>query len=300
MNGDFALAQLPKGGDRTARFAFPKGPYRLHAMLAGVGFERQSGPDYRWDGRTRGAAPFVTLQHAISGVGRLRYEGRQYSIKAGQTMLVRAPHDHTYWVSAGGQWEFFWLLLHGREVLRICGEVLALRGPVMELPREVVSRLAAVCLEALDGGAATPARASSLAYAAVMAVAEGTLPLADPDHPQHGRPTAIERAVSLCYARAADGLSVAALADAVGYSRHHFSRLFATKEGVTPTRFLLNRRMEAAVALLRGTDLPMKVVAQRCGFADANYFAKAFRKHHGVNPRTYRMAGPRSGQPSQG
>jgi AraC-like DNA-binding protein len=50
-------------------------------------------------------------------------------------------------------------------------------------------------------------------------------------------------------------------------------------------------RIREAARLLQDTDLPLKVVAERCGFADANYFGKAFRQHTGVSPGAFRRSG---------
>ncbi|MFD1692396.1 AraC family ligand binding domain-containing protein [Azotobacter chroococcum] len=49
-----------------------------------------------------------TWQHAFrhraahpGGEGNLRFEGRHYRLRAGDTMLVLVPHDHCYWLETG-------------------------------------------------------------------------------------------------------------------------------------------------------------------------------------------------------
>jgi AraC-like DNA-binding protein len=59
-------------------------------------------------------------------------------------------------------------------------------------------------------------------------------------------------------------------------------------EGISPARYVTKLRMEDAVATLRASALPIKAVAQRCGFADADYFSKVFRRTHGMTPRAFR------------
>jgi AraC family transcriptional regulator len=93
-------------------------------------------------------------------------------------------------------------------------------------------------------------------------------------------------------------LDVERMARAAGYSRHHFSRLFSEAEGVPPARYLLRLRMEQAARLLRLEPDPIKVVAQRCGFDDPNYFTKVFRRFFGVGPRDFRTSGMFAGTPS--
>jgi AraC-like DNA-binding protein len=114
-------------------------------------------------------------------------------------------------------------------------------------------------------------------------------------HPASPRPAAVERAVSLCTAQPAERIDVARMARAAGYSRYHFSRLFAAHEGTTPARYLLRLRMEEAARLLHVEEAPVKVIAQRCGFDDANYFAKVFRRFYGIGPKDFRRSGMYTG-----
>ena len=213
-----------------------------------------------------------------------------YDIGPGQTLLLRFPHDNRYWLGRHANWEFFWLCLSGREILRLWREMLAVAGPVVELPPSVVDRLGELCLAVLDGQAASAARASEVAYAAAMTLVDHILA---PGKAQPGpaRPGAVERAMSLCSARSSGPLDVARMADAAGLSRHHFSRVFAASEGVSPARYLLHQRIERAAGLLHTETAPIKEIAARCGFADANYFAKVFRRIYAISPRDYRSSG---------
>jgi AraC-like DNA-binding protein len=286
-----ALRERAPGG---VSVVFPKDRYRLHAMVTSAGYDRCTDPGYDWHGLRRGDAPFVLLQHTIGGRGHLRVERRRWELRPGQTMLLRFPQDNRYWLGRNPEWEFFWLCLNGREVLRVWREVIAAHGPVVTLPEAAVERLAASCLSALQGEAASPARASALAYGAAMGLAEellpwGEMPAASP------RPAAIERAVSLCAGQPAERIDVARMAKASGYSRYHFSRVFAAHEGTTPARYLLRLRMEEAARLLHVEEAPVKVIAQRCGFDDANYFAKVFRRFYGIGPRDFRRSGMYAG-----
>lgn len=75
------------------------------------------------------------------------------------------------------------------------------------------------------------------------------------------------------------------------YSRRHFIRLFTAAYGMPPIKYLLGVRMRRAAALLRETNLPVTEVAMRCGFNDANYFSRAFKKSFGKSPNSFRSGG---------
>lgn len=287
MSGDSMLEQIKAHGPAGRTVMFPRSGARLHAMVTSAGYDRVTDPSYIWDGLRRGDAPYVLLQHTISGHGRLRHGKQRFVLEAGTTLLLRFPHDHRYWLARGDTWEFFWLCLNGREVLRIWRDAMAVHGPVVKLGGLALERMGSFCLSILNGEASSPARASSIAYGAAMSLADALLPWGE-TQVTATRSDGIARAVSLAQARTRDRIDVASLAEAAGYSRHHFSRLFGASEGLSPARYVTRLRMEEAVSALGASSLPIKAVAERCGFSDANYFSKVFKRTYGMTPRAFR------------
>jgi two-component system response regulator YesN len=55
-------------------------------------------------------------------------------------------------------------------------------------------------------------------------------------------------------------------------------------------------RMEAAMELLRATELKAFEIAEKVGFADPNYFSFCFKKSAGISPKEYRGRLARSGE----
>lgn len=56
----------------------------------------------------------------------------------------------------------------------------------------------------------------------------------------------------------------------------------------TVHQYLLTYRLEKAKEYLKNEKLSIQEVAINCGFKDANYFSKAFKKFYGVSPNQYR------------
>ncbi|MDY4434454.1 MAG: helix-turn-helix transcriptional regulator, partial [Candidatus Flemingibacterium sp.] len=65
--------------------------------------------------------------------------------------------------------------------------------------------------------------------------------------------------------------------------------LFRVRYGMTPERFLSECRFDKAQRLLRTTALDIKTIAALCGFDDATYFARWFKKHFGGSATDYRV-----------
>ncbi|BFT69251.1 response regulator [Paenibacillus sp. P36] len=71
-------------------------------------------------------------------------------------------------------------------------------------------------------------------------------------------------------------------------SAGYFSSIFKKETKMTFVNYLNHIRMEAAKEMLRSTDMKALEIAEKVGYADANYFSFSFRKNVGVSPKEYR------------
>lgn len=83
-------------------------------------------------------------------------------------------------------------------------------------------------------------------------------------------------------------LDVEALARDVGLSAGHLSRQFKLAYGEPPYRYLMTRRIERAMALLRRGDLSVTEVCFEVGCASLGTFSTRFAELVGVPPSVYR------------
>ena len=68
----------------------------------------------------------------------------------------------------------------------------------------------------------------------------------------------------------------------------HLRRSFKNTVGKTVHQYVEEVRLEKAKALLAETDLPLKEISYRLGFADSSTFSSTFRKSAGETPSGYR------------
>ena len=78
------------------------------------------------------------------------------------------------------------------------------------------------------------------------------------------------------------------IAEAVGISPYHLSRLFKTHTGLTLREYLARERIEAAKQLLATTDRTIPQIASLLRFCDQSYFTMVFRRQTGQTPGEYR------------
>ena len=86
----------------------------------------------------------------------------------------------------------------------------------------------------------------------------------------------------------AEDLSIKRVAQEMHYSEPYFSKLFSRCFHKNFVTFLTDIRMQAARDMLSNSMANVRDVSAAVGFADANYFAKVFRKAYGISPTEYR------------
>ncbi len=84
------------------------------------------------------------------------------------------------------------------------------------------------------------------------------------------------------------------------YNYDYLRKLFQKELGMTPHKFLNDRRLQTAASMLRSqyNDGNITDVAHLCGFREPLYFSRMFKKKYGLSPSFYyaakRDAAPRS------
>lgn len=84
-------------------------------------------------------------------------------------------------------------------------------------------------------------------------------------------------------------LDVEALARGVNMSAGHLSRQFKLAYGEAPYGYLMTRRIERAMALLRRGDVSVTDVCFQVGFSSLGTFSTRFTELVGMPPSTYRQ-----------
>lgn len=87
-----------------------------------------------------------------------------------------------------------------------------------------------------------------------------------------------------------DDVTVGDLAKVACLSVFHFSRAFAASMGVPPHRYVSQRRLDYAKAMIVTGRTPLDEIASDTRFASQSSFTRAFRRATGMTPGEYRQA----------
>ena len=226
---------------------------------------------------------------AARGSLLLSYPDGAMPVGEGQAALLCAVGEYT--VEAAGDCLCM--------TARLCGEM-ADRLLAPEEACTLLRRGAAPVREAVlslsvlerESGGIDSLTASSYAYALLMKLyREAAAP--EPD----GHSALVSAALGIIEEDFAFLEGLDALAEQLEVSKAHLIRTFTREVGVSPGKYITRVRVEYAKLLLCEEGVSISFAAEASGFANANYFAKVFRREIGMTPSEYLQTAP---APAQG
>lgn len=261
--------------------------------LGGLGHEFRDAK-YGYDARLRVDQPHVVLQLTLAGTGYYESNRRERTLlRTGIAFIDVIPgpfrYGHAAEVEKGSDvqrtYEFVFVSTRGplatrwaRRVIRTFGNVLHFGAAVAPAPLmlDLVRRHEADTL-------GDRYQVSGLLYQLYMSIFS-TLSASRVATEQR-----IGQALAIIGRRATDtGFAVSSLAKELDCSREYLTRRFRAATGVSPSDYLVQQRLRLAGMALRAGDDKLEAVARRCGFSNANYLCRVFRKHVGVTPAAFR------------
>jgi AraC-like DNA-binding protein len=229
--------------------------------------------------------PELWSLHLYDYVAQLEVDGTSYPVTPGCVTLVppassiryryRGPSTHLYAHLAmgpdGGQ--------YNRDLPPAPSRLAVLVSPGTDLP---------AVTDLMESAVATAAVHPERARADVWMV---LLRLADRYRQQVGEDPATEyvrAAMAYLESRLGEHVTVPQVAEAVGISPHHLTRVFGMQTGRTVVGYLRHRRVERAHHLLTSSTMSVAAIAAAVGIPDLQAFNKTCRAVTGRSPRALR------------
>jgi AraC-like DNA-binding protein len=98
----------------------------------------------------------------------------------------------------------------------------------------------------------------------------------------------LRHALEYIEANLSQDVSLADVANASATSVSSLTRGFKTALGISPHRWVLNRRIALAQRLIYESATPLNEVAATCGFADQSHLTRVFMRNIGSSPAVWR------------
>ena len=68
------------------------------------------------------------------------------------------------------------------------------------------------------------------------------------------------------------------------------SRLFRHHLNISPMNYIIERRLGYARQLIKVSKMPLKEIAEMCGYKSESFFSRSFKKKFGMSPSSYRRS----------
>ena len=98
----------------------------------------------------------------------------------------------------------------------------------------------------------------------------------------------LNAALSYISAHLESPVDITGLCRSVGVSKSTLARIFAANGLAVPSKYWRNRTLQLATFLLLNTEMSMKEIAFRLGFASQFHFSRVFAENVGKSPREFR------------
>ena len=88
------------------------------------------------------------------------------------------------------------------------------------------------------------------------------------------------------------GFELDTVFNSLPYSKEYTRKLFLKEYKITPSKFLISKRIDLAKQLLaenKNNKYTIREIAESCGFSDQLYFSRVFKKETGVSPLNYKV-----------
>ena len=85
-----------------------------------------------------------------------------------------------------------------------------------------------------------------------------------------------------------ESIGLEELAEMTHLNKFYFAHAFARYYGVSPIRYLIQKRIAVSQDLLSTTNYDIAYIARQLGFSSQSYFSQAFKRETGVSPAAYR------------
>lgn len=228
--------------------------------------------------------------YVVKGAGQVHIKDKSYALTTGHLALLNCMDGYTLQASLAG-WHIYWIHLNGLmlpEIYRVMLEenknipIFSLEGvlDVKDLWHQILGILESEqkIKELLI---------NEQLYHLINQLLKTNETLTTNSNKKHEKIQNVRNYLKKNFAK---NISLDYLAQHFYINKYYLTRIYKETYQQTITQTLTQIRITKAKELLRYSDLSMDEIASQCGFQDASYFSKVFKKMEGESPQKYRLS----------
>ncbi len=227
------------------------------------------------------------IMFTLSGKGILEYGGERYSLTPESVMFIDCKQYQNYYTDkTAGKWDVIWVHFYGKNVSPYYQRFIEKNSsPVTKMHEnndinEIIENIITISKN-YSRDVDNEIIADSLLHALLKEciINSNSANGESPDYIKE-----ISRYIKHNYT---EEINLDNLSAEFNISKFHLQRTFKEKIGMSPSKYLLNIRINRAKSLLRSTNMSINEISENIGI-ESNYFIQLFKNSEGMTPKQYR------------
>ena len=258
-----------------------KNKFVYNIALYQVGYERCSslhsfGPVVR---------DFYVMHLLVSGSGYLESDGKTITLKKGDLFLVPVDKSVRYYANKDDPYEYYWVGFYGINAIQLMNIIGFLKsnklvissGESFDTIRSLFEKMALY-------NDARSVKENILMLGYFYQIIGALTPMDIEADPLNENETTLNKLLRYIEFNYNTDITMETLESVASMHRSNIYKLFKKTQGVSPTQYIANYRLDRALYLLKNTDYSLKKIASLVGYKNSAYLCRVFQKHHKKTP----------------
>ena len=223
----------------------------------------------------------------LSGSGVLMYDNKIYQLKEGSCFFIDCMTPYYHQSSNTEPWELIWVHFNGSSSREYYQFFSSASAPVFspesfpELQEKLNSLLNVNSASDFQAEIASSRLIVDILSILLQDITESK----EEKNPGHLKMAEVRSYLDTHYT---EKFSLDELSEKIFISKYHLSREFHQYYHTTLNQYVISKRLTHAKKLLRFSGCTLEEIARSCGFYDASYLNKQFRKSEGISASEFR------------
>jgi AraC-like DNA-binding protein len=245
---------------------------------------------YHWEGRLRGVERnMAVFQYTLSGMGSFVLDGTSHPLPAGTGFCCHVADPRIAYCFPEGQttpWRFLYIsFCDPLGLVRAVNE----RVGYLFSPPSTTGRLRRL-MEYGESSKVTIELQAGAAHHLVDGILSMLVDQAQERHVEMGpQVRLVRRALHLIENNLRRAYNAAMLAEELGVSQEHLTRVCRDELGQTPYQCICETKVHRACELLKNTSCTVAEIAVQLGYEPGSHFARLFKRVMEVTPSAFRQ-----------
>ena len=223
----------------------------------------------------------------LSGSGTLMYDSKIYTLKKGACFFIDCMTPYYHQSNPNDPWELIWVHFHGATTREYYCSFSNFSPPafIPDSFGELYEKLVTLLEINQDSNLNTEIMSSRLIIDILSIL---LLEVIQGKEEKSSNKINLEKVRNYLDENYTNKFSLDELANEFFISKFHLSREFKNMYGITLNHYVIAKRITLAKNLLRFSTHTLEEIAKECGFYDASYFNKQFKKSEGISASDFR------------